>query len=74
MRTGEDYYFWDTLTTSYLEVPGLCEFREVTCDVVATGPSQGRTVRSDDGRPVKAAVGLVDAGAFYDHVLETLRR
>ncbi len=74
MRTGEDYYFWDTLTTSYLAVPQLCEFRRVECDVIPYGESQGRTVLTDSGRPVKAATGVVDTDAFYDHVLETLRR
>jgi purine nucleosidase len=74
MRTGEDYYFWDTLTTSYLAVPELCGFREVLCDVIPYGESQGRTLVTESGRPVKAATSLVDASAFYDHVLETLRR
>lgn len=73
-RTGEDYYFWDTLTTSYLAAPELCGFREVRCDIVRDGPSQGRTVVTESGRLVKAAVSLVDAADFYDHVLETLRR
>ncbi len=73
MRTGEDYYFWDTLTTSYLAAPGLCRFDEIGCDVVVEGPSQGRTVPTDQGRPVKAAMS-VDVEAFYDHVLTTLRR
>lgn len=74
LRTGEEYYFWDTLTTSYLAVPELCEFRTVRCDVIDRGPSSGRTLRTDGGRPVKAAVGLTDPAAFYDHVLDTLRR
>jgi purine nucleosidase len=45
----------------------------VTCDVVTEGPSEGRSVLTPDGRPVKAAVE-VDAERFYAHCLETLRR
>jgi purine nucleosidase len=73
LATGFPYFCWDTLTTSYLSLPDLCTFREVGCDVVADGPSQGRTVLTPDGRPVKAAAG-VDAERFYAHCLETLRR
>ncbi len=73
MRTGEDYYFWDTLATSYLAVPELCEFEEIGCDVVPDGPSQGRTVPTAEGRLVKAATA-VNAPAFYEHVRTTLRR
>jgi purine nucleosidase len=67
------HFCWDTLCTSYLAIPDLCEFQEVTCDVVTEGPSEGRSVLTPDGRPVKAAVA-VDADRFYAHCLETLRR
>ena len=73
LATGLPYFCWDTLTTSYLAVPGLFEFRDVTCDIVTEGPSEGRSVLTPDGRPVKAAIG-VDADRFYAHCLETLRR
>lgn len=71
--TGLPYYCWDTLATSYLAAPQLCTYREVRVEVVDDGPSQGRTVLSDRGRPVNAAVG-VDADGFYAHTLEALRR
>jgi purine nucleosidase len=73
LATGLPYFCWDTLTTSYLSVPDLCTFREVGCEVVITGPSQGRTVASTGGRPVNVAAD-VDAERFYEHCLETLRR
>jgi len=73
LATGLPYFCWDTLCTSYLAIPDLCEFQEVTCDVVTEGPSEGRSVLTPDGRPVKAAVA-VDADRFYAHCLETLRR
>jgi purine nucleosidase len=73
LATGLPYFCWDTLTTSYLSAPELCTFREVECDVVSEGPSQGRTVATRGGRPVKVAVD-VDADRFYQHCLETLKR
>lgn len=73
LATGHPYFCWDTLTTSYLAAPDLCTFRQVTCDIVADGPSQGRSVLVPGGRSVKAATG-VDAGGFYAHCLETLKR
>lgn len=71
--TGLPYYCWDSLTASYLGRPDLCEFREVTCDVVTKGPSEGRTASSRNGRPVQMAV-RVDREGFYRHCLESLRR
>jgi len=73
LATGQPYFCWDTLATSSLAVPELCEFRVVTCDVATDGPSEGRSVLTSNGRPVRAAVG-VDADGFYAHCLETLRR
>ena len=73
LATGLPYFCWDTLTTSYLARPDLCTFREIPVDVVPDGPSQGRTIIADGGRPVKAATD-VDADGFFAHVIETLRR
>ncbi|GAA4013537.1 nucleoside hydrolase [Allokutzneria multivorans] len=69
--SGFAYCCWDSLTTSYLAEPELCEFEDVRCEVLTTGPSQGRTVRSDTGRVVKCA-RKVDVEGFYRHCLETL--
>jgi inosine-uridine nucleoside N-ribohydrolase len=74
LATGQPaYYCWDTLATSYLACPEICTYREVRCDVVTGGPSEGRTLVTERGRMVKVAEG-VDAEAFYAHCLETLRR
>ncbi len=72
LATGRPYFCWDTLTTSYLAAE-LCTFRDVECDVETEGPSQGRTVVTAGGRPVKVAAEA-DAEGFYEHCLETLRR
>ena len=73
LATGLPYFCWDTLTTSYLARSDLCTFREIPVEVVPEGSSQGRTIITDGGRPVKAAMD-VDADGFFAHVLETLRR
>jgi purine nucleosidase len=70
---GNPYFCWDTLTTSSLGPADLCTYREVRCDVIVEGPSAGRTVVTENGRPVRAA-HRVDVEAFYAHVLESLRR
>ena len=71
--TGLPYFCWDTLTTSYIAVPDLCTFRDVWCDIVVEGPSEGRTRSVAHGRPVRVA-DHVDAGRFYRHCLRTLQR
>jgi len=73
LATGLPYFCWDTLATSFLAVPELCEFRDLACDIVTEGPSEGRSVLTSDGRPVRAAIA-VDADGFYAHCLATLRR
>ena len=70
---GLPYFCWDTLATSSLARPDLCTYRDVRCDVVTEGPSEGRTLPTADGRTVRAA-DRVDADGFYAHALETLRR
>jgi purine nucleosidase len=69
---GLPFCCWDSLATSSLGRPDLCTYREVRCEIVLEGPSEGRTLLSRDGRPVRAA-DVVDAGGFYAHCLETLR-
>ena len=70
---GLPYFCWDTLTTSSLAVSDVCTFREVRCEVVTEGASEGRTRPTESGRVVNAA-DRVDAEKFYAHALETLRR
>lgn len=73
VATGLPYFCWDTLAASYLARPDLCEFRDLRCEVITDGPGQGRTIVTEDGRRVRAAV-RVDAARFYAHCLDTLRR
>lgn len=73
LLTGLPYFCWDTLTTAWLAEPDLCTFRDVRVDVVTDGESQGRTLLTDRGRMVEAAVDA-DAERFFAHCLETLKR
>jgi purine nucleosidase len=71
--TGAPYYCWNSLATSYLNDHRLCSFETVKCDVIVNGPSKGRTLVSEKGRVVKAAM-KADMEKFYTHCLEALRR
>ncbi len=68
-----DYYCWDTLATSYLAEPQICDFAEVRSEIITDGPSQGRSVPSRSGRTVKMAT-QVDRQRFYRHCLDSLAR
>jgi purine nucleosidase len=64
----QDYFFWDVLTTAYLGRPDLFTMREVETAVIASGPSQGRTVIQPGGKKVRA-LESVDKRAFYEYML-----
>ena len=68
-----EYYFWDVLTTAYLGRPDLFTLREWETEIVATGPSAGRTKVSPGGRVIRA-LDTVDVEGFYEYVLEQWRR
>ncbi|HEV3365389.1 MAG TPA: nucleoside hydrolase [Acidimicrobiia bacterium] len=71
-KTGLPYYCWDTLTAASVAHPDLCTYDEVQCDIVTTGPSEGRTVATPGGRTVTVARHAA-AERFYAHCLEVLR-
>lgn len=73
LRTGLPYYAWDTLTVAAMVHPELCSWREVSCRVVSSGESAGRTLIDPAGRPVLSA-DRVDAAGFRAHCLQTLAR
>lgn len=67
METNSTYYLWDVLTTAALGNPGLVQTRTVYSDVIASGPSQGRTIEKEGGRPV-SLVYDVDPDRFFDYI------
>ena len=71
--THQDYFFWDVLTTAYLGRPDLFEIKEWETAVIASGPSQGRTVVQAGGRKVRA-LDKVDTGRFYEYIIKQWQR
>jgi inosine-uridine nucleoside N-ribohydrolase len=69
----QTYYFWDVLTTAFVERPDLFRLDRERVRVEATGRSQGRTVVDPKGREV-GVMADVDLHAFYDFVLGSWQR
>lgn len=68
--TNSTYFLWDVLTTAYVGKPELVHTREVYADVIAKGPSEGRTVKMNEGgRPIQL-VDDVDRDAFFVYMTE----
>ncbi|SDS53545.1 purine nucleosidase [Paenibacillaceae bacterium GAS479] len=67
--TNSTYYLWDVLTTAIIGKPELVSSRTVSCDVLADGPSQGRTVLNETGRQV-TVVDDVERDAFFLYLTE----
>lgn len=70
--TNSTYYLWDVLTTAIIGKPELVSSREATCDVIPSGPSQGRTVEKEGGRKV-TVVDDVNRDAFFEYLTELAR-
>jgi purine nucleosidase len=69
----QTYYFWDVLTTAYVERPDLFRVEREVVRVEPTGPSQGRTVPDPAGREVEV-LSDVDLDGFYEFVLLSWQR
>ena len=67
--TNSTYYLWDVLTTAIIGRPDLVSSRKVASDVIASGPSQGKTVLKDNGREV-TVVDDVQRDAFFAYLYE----
>jgi purine nucleosidase len=63
-----EYYFCDVLATSYIGRPVLFTLREWETEIVADGPSAGRTRVSPEGRVIRA-LDTVDVEGFYGYIL-----
>lgn len=70
---GTGYHLWDTLTTLAVGYPDLVTVHDVSCEVVVDGPSDGRTLRSPNGRIVQVGCD-VDPERVYQTVLDLLRQ
>lgn len=67
------YYCWDVLTTAFVGRPDLFTLREWETEIVASGPSQGRTKVTPGGRVV-TALDTVDKDAFFTYFLDQMSR
>ena len=65
----QKYYFWDVLTTTFLDRPDLFELREWETVTIPEGPSQGRIKIEEGGRMI-TALHKVDVEGFYAYLLD----
>lgn len=66
-ETNSTYFLWDVLTTASFGKEDLVKREVVYSDVVTTGASKGRTIKSETGRPVDL-VYHVDRDAFFEYM------
>ncbi|UQS82503.1 nucleoside hydrolase [Bombilactobacillus folatiphilus] len=71
-EAGSIYYLWDVLTTLVSNYPELTDSKQVRTDVITSGPSEGRTYQTDQGREI-TFIQNVDAKAFYNKIDELAR-
>ncbi|KRM73282.1 inosine-uridine nucleoside N-ribohydrolase [Secundilactobacillus collinoides DSM 20515 = JCM 1123] len=72
-ETNSTYYLWDVLNTVASEYPDVVTTKEVTGDVLTTGPGAGRTFETADGRPI-TLVTTVNKDAFFARVDDLAKR
>ena len=68
------YHMWDTLTTGYLGAPHTITFRDVRCQIIASGPGAGRTRITDTGGRIVRAASTVDVEKFHRYILDLFKR
>ena len=61
------YYLWDVLTAAFVGKADLAKVQTINSIVHTYGPSQGRTVETDDGRPVHVVYD-VNHDRFFDYI------
>ncbi|MGM8215964.1 nucleoside hydrolase [Bacillaceae bacterium W0354] len=72
-QTNSTYFLWDVLTTATIGKPDLVKKKEVRSIVHEDGPSQGRTVLDESGRPVQL-VYEVERDDFFDYITNLARQ
>ncbi|WP_407271730.1 nucleoside hydrolase [Radiobacillus sp. PE A8.2] len=73
METNSTYYLWDVLTTASVGKPELVKSKQVKSSVETDGPSQGKTVLSDQGRDVQVVYD-VNADAFFSYITDLAKK
>ncbi|MED0973180.1 nucleoside hydrolase [Bacillus paramycoides] len=71
--TNSTYYLWDVLTTAFVGNTDLAKTQTINSIVHISGPSQGRTVETDNGRPVNIVYD-VKRDLFFDYITELAKK
>jgi len=71
--TNSTYFLWDVLTTASFGKENLVKREVVNSDVITEGPSRGRTVRKENGRPVDL-VYHVNRDSFFEYITDLAKQ
>ncbi len=71
--TNSTYFLWDVLTTAYVGNPKLTKSVKLNVDVIAHGPSQGRTFKCNNGREVNV-INYVERNNFFNYISDLAKR
>lgn len=71
--TNSTYFLWDVLTTAYVGNLKLTKSVKLNVDVIAHGPSQGRTVQRDNGREINM-INYVERNKFFNYIGDLAKR
>ncbi|PES73973.1 ABC transporter substrate-binding protein [Bacillus cereus] len=71
--TNSTYYLWDVLTAAFVGKADLAKVQTIKSIVHTYGPSQGRTVETDDGRPVNVVYD-VNHNSFFNYITELAKK
>ncbi|MEJ9115650.1 nucleoside hydrolase [Bacillus paramobilis] len=71
--TNSTYYLWDVLTAAFVGKPDLAKLQTINSIVHTNGPSQGRTVEFDGGRPVNVVYDVHHNG-FFNYITELAKK
>ncbi|MFJ7761685.1 nucleoside hydrolase [Bacillus toyonensis] len=71
--TNSTYYLWDVLTAAFVGKADLAKVQTIKSIVHTYGPSQGRTVETDDGRPVNVVYN-VNHNGFFNYITDLAKK
>ncbi|WP_242068950.1 nucleoside hydrolase, partial [Bacillus tropicus] len=71
--TNSTYYLWDVLTAAFVGKADLAKIQTINSIVHTYGPSQGRTVEFDGGRPVNVVYD-VNHNGFFNYITELAKK
>lgn len=71
--TNSTYYLWEVLTAAFVGKADLAKIQTIKSIVHTYGPSQGRTVETDDGRPVNVVYD-VKRDVFFEYITKLAKK